>query len=420
MTTLMLALVLPKVLIIGDSISIGYTPLVQSELAARAEVVRIPENGATTRNGVKRLDEWLGAGKWDVVHFNFGLHDLRRMDDGERQVPPEEYERNLRLIVERLKQTGARLIWAATTPVPEGKLSPPRLPADVPLYNEAALRVMREHRIRVNDLYTPALANMAQWQRPVNVHFTAAGSAGLAAKVSSAILEALSPKVLIVADEIPAMKLLAGRWESEASARCTIVRQEELPADLSGFDAVAVYIHGGIAPATEQAALAYAREGGRLILLHHSISSGKRKNAAWLPAFGVTLPAGDFSAGGYAYREDISLDIVNLAPGHPITTDGVAYPAQSSYRGGPAVPSFRLHETEVYLNHVYSGQRTSLLGFIYRDEKSGKTYMQDSAGWFMGLGKGLVFYFMPGHSARDFEDPSYVRILVNALLYAVR
>lgn len=342
------------------------------------------------------------------------------MENGEQQVPLPEYEKNLRFIVERLKQTGAKLIWASTTPVPEGKVSPPREPADVPLYNEAALRIMRENQVSVNDLYSLALENLGQWQRPVNVHFTSTGSAGLGAKVSSAILDALSRKVLIVADEIPAMKVLAARWEAEASARCLIVAQKELPADLSTFDAVAVYIHGGITPATEQAALAYARAGGRLILIHHSISSGKRKNAGWLPALGVTLPLGDLASGGYAYREDIDLDIVNLAPDHPITTHGVAYPAKLEYRDRRTLPSFHLRETEVYLNHVYSGQRTSLLGFVYKDAKSGQTYMQDSAGWFMPLGKGLVFYFMPGHSTHDFENPSYARILINALLYAPR
>src|SRR5205823_12346537 len=77
---------LPCVLLIGDSISIGYTEPVRVELTKKANLHRIPENGAATTVGVKNLDNWLGSSKWDVIHFNFGLHDLR-LDDGKHQVP---------------------------------------------------------------------------------------------------------------------------------------------------------------------------------------------------------------------------------------------------------------------------------------------------------------------------------------------
>ena len=81
---------LPRVLLIGDSISIGYTLPVRELLKGKANVHRIPGNGGPTTNGLKNLDEWL-AGKWDVIHFNFGLHDLKIGDDGSRQVPLEQY-----------------------------------------------------------------------------------------------------------------------------------------------------------------------------------------------------------------------------------------------------------------------------------------------------------------------------------------
>src|SRR3954449_12259411 len=112
---------LPRVLLIGDSISIGYTVPVRKALAGRANVHRIPENGADTVNGLKKIDSWLGDSRWDVIHFNWGLHDLKVTADGGRQVPLETYERNLKALVARLQTTGARLIWATTTPVPEGK-----------------------------------------------------------------------------------------------------------------------------------------------------------------------------------------------------------------------------------------------------------------------------------------------------------
>src|SRR5262249_9056899 len=107
---------LPRVLLIGDSISIGYTPPARKLLAGTANVPRIPTNGGPTINGLKNLDKWLGDGKWDVIHFNWGLHDLRTDEKGKHQVPLDEYEKNLRTLVKRLKATKAKLIWASTTP----------------------------------------------------------------------------------------------------------------------------------------------------------------------------------------------------------------------------------------------------------------------------------------------------------------
>lgn len=182
---------LPRVLLIGDSISMGYTIPVRKLLAGKANVHRIPENAAFTGHGLKQIDVWLGEGKWDVIHFNFGLHDLKRMDDGKPQVSLADYETNLRQLAGRLKRTGAALIFATTTPVPEGKVNPPRIPADVARYNEAAVRVMKENAIPVDDLYAFALPRLKEIQQPVNVHYTDAGYEALAAQVAASIAPAL-------------------------------------------------------------------------------------------------------------------------------------------------------------------------------------------------------------------------------------
>jgi acyl-CoA thioesterase-1 len=183
------------VLLIGDSISIGYTIPVRKLLAGTANVHRIPENAAFTGHGLKQLEGWLGGGKWDVIHFNFGLHDLKRMEDGNTQVSVADYEANLRRIVGRLKQTGAVLVFATTTPVPEGKVSPHRVPGDVAKYNEAALRVMKENGIAIDDLYSFALPRGSELQLPVNVHYTEAGYEALGAEVARSIREALARRV---------------------------------------------------------------------------------------------------------------------------------------------------------------------------------------------------------------------------------
>ena len=117
---------LPRVLIIGDSISMGYTLPTRELLKGKANLHRIPMNGGSTKDGVAKINGWLADGKWDVIHFNWGLHDLKRWKDGKLdpagpQVSTlEEYEKNLRELVKKMKATGAKLIWASTTPVPEG------------------------------------------------------------------------------------------------------------------------------------------------------------------------------------------------------------------------------------------------------------------------------------------------------------
>lgn len=96
---------LPRVLLIGDSISIGYTLPTRRLLHGKANVHRIPMNGGPTTRVLEMLTEWLRYGKWDVIHFNWGLHDLEIMEDGEHQVPIDQYEKNLRDLVEQLKST---------------------------------------------------------------------------------------------------------------------------------------------------------------------------------------------------------------------------------------------------------------------------------------------------------------------------
>jgi GDSL-like lipase/acylhydrolase family protein len=184
---------LPRVLLIGDSISIGYTLPVRELLRGKANVHRIPTNGGPTTRGLSDLDQWLEGGKWDVIHFNWGLHDLKINEDGSRQVPLEAYGQNLRTLVSRLNRTGARLIFATTTPVPEGKVNPPRVNTDVIGYNFVARKIMQESGISIDDLYGFVLPRMKEIQQPANVHFTKEGYEQLAERVADRILSELTP-----------------------------------------------------------------------------------------------------------------------------------------------------------------------------------------------------------------------------------
>lgn len=182
---------LPRVLLIGDSISIGYTLPVRVLLEGKANVHRILTNGGPSLNGLQNLRDWLGTGKWDVIHFNFGLHDLKIMPGGRHQAEIDEYETNLNELVKHLKDTGAKLIWASTTPVPEGKLNPPRNPSDVPVYNAVAKKIMDLNGIAIDDLYAYVLPRETEIQLQENVHYTPAGYEALALQVAGALQSSL-------------------------------------------------------------------------------------------------------------------------------------------------------------------------------------------------------------------------------------
>mgnify|MGYP002621506430 CR=1 FL=1 len=192
---------LPRVLLIGDSISIGYTLPVRAQLKGEANVHRIATNGGPTTNGLANLDQWLGNKKWDVIHFNWGLHDLKYIDDdknlvsvdkGHQQVAIDAYEKNLRELVGRLKRSGATLVWCSTTPVPEGAQG--RVAGDAKKYNAVAAKIMAEEDVAVDDLYSFAEPRLQEIQRPRNVHFTPAGSDALAEEVARNIREALKER----------------------------------------------------------------------------------------------------------------------------------------------------------------------------------------------------------------------------------
>ncbi len=184
---------LPRVLLIGDSISIGYTGPVRELLKDKANVHRIPQNGGPTKVGMEKIDAWLGDGKWDVIHFNWGIHDLKYMPDEKRQVEPGDYEKNLRALVARMKATGAKLIWGTTTPIPSGELVPPRRFGEVAEYNAIAEKVMKENGVAIDDLNAAVTPQITKLQNPKDVHYNAAGYKFLAAEVAKNI-EAALPK----------------------------------------------------------------------------------------------------------------------------------------------------------------------------------------------------------------------------------
>jgi lysophospholipase L1-like esterase len=173
---------LPRVLLIGDSVSRGYTLAARAALTGKANVHRAPENCGPTANGLKKLDLWLGRGKWDVIHFNFGIHD--------RGTPLADYESRLAQIIIRLKATGAKLIWASTTPIPRDDAKK-QTPESIVERNVVAARLAAQHGCAVNDLFGFITPQLAATQNPNDVHFNARGYEVLGQQVARAVAAVL-------------------------------------------------------------------------------------------------------------------------------------------------------------------------------------------------------------------------------------
>jgi lysophospholipase L1-like esterase len=189
---------LPRVVLVGDSIRIGYAPLVARRLEGKAIVISPTPNGEDSGNVLRHLDEWVIKEKPDVVHINAGLHDLKRKD-GSYQVPLVEYATNLRTILARIqKGTKAKVVFATTTPILDNrhaqrKAGFDRFEADVQTYNAAATSVMKEAGVPVNDLHKVVEDRGREALLGGDgTHYTQDGYERLAAAVTNSILRSLA------------------------------------------------------------------------------------------------------------------------------------------------------------------------------------------------------------------------------------
>ncbi len=230
-------------------------------------------------------------------------------------------------------------------------------------------------------------------------------------------------EVLIIQDELPQMKVLAGFLQEKGSLSVTIRDQASLPQDLSAYRAVLVFIHKDLQETTEKAIIDYTQKGGRLICLHHSISRVKAANQFYFDFLGVRLDQGPMAAGGYAYKAS-AWSLVNLNPRHYITNFQVDWGQTIPYTpsDSPSVegthPSIRLaDDSEVFLNHKFTDGREKIVlcGLVYQDKETNRTYVQDRGAWIKEQGKGVIVYFMPGHSASDYQKNGISQMILNAI-----
>ena len=192
----------PTVVLVGDSIRMGYAPLVTETLRGVVDVVAASENGGDSARVLAHLDEWVLAHRPALVHLNCGLHDLKRLKTSEHQVPLEQYVQNLREIVRRIGEAGTTLVFALTTPIHDARHAArgagfDRTDEDVRRYNAAALGVMRELNVPAHDLYSVVSdAGIDDALRADGTHYTPEGNALLAEAVADCVRRHLTIRLL--------------------------------------------------------------------------------------------------------------------------------------------------------------------------------------------------------------------------------
>ena len=182
---------LPRVLLIGDSITRDYYPEVEKHLAGKAFVARL----ATSRFAadpvlLTEIELVLDGTRFDVIHFNNGMHGWQHSE--------AEYGKALPKVLRTIRAHApkAKLIWATTTPLRDGKgvtydthaeYSDERIAAR----NAIAAEIMTARKIPTDDL------NAAVRGHPElhsdNVHFNSQGTQIQAAQVSAEV-EKLLPR----------------------------------------------------------------------------------------------------------------------------------------------------------------------------------------------------------------------------------
>jgi lysophospholipase L1-like esterase len=182
---------LPRVLLIGDSITRAYYPEVEKHLEGKAYVGRLSSSVFISDPALlKQIEMVLGEYKFDVIHFNNGMHGWQHSE--------KEYAQALPKLLKTIQKyaPNAKLIWANTTPL---KVSPALPPGNqtqatderIAARNAIALKLMQAKGIPVDDLNTPMLGHPEYHSD--NVHFNDQGVALQAAQVAAHIEKQLRP-----------------------------------------------------------------------------------------------------------------------------------------------------------------------------------------------------------------------------------
>ncbi len=182
---------LPRVLIVGDSISMNYHNATKKELENIANYHRVEGNAGPSDRGVLCMDLWLGDYKtkglhWDLIQFNHGLHDLKQYYDNDSQsygkyvIDIKSFKANLEKEIKLMQKTGAKLMWCTISPVPAssigvwGGVTMGRKNGADLIFNRAALEVLKNYpEILINDINTGIRKAdfFKEWSKGKDVHY---------------------------------------------------------------------------------------------------------------------------------------------------------------------------------------------------------------------------------------------------------
>lgn len=185
---------LPKVLLLGDSIRMSYQPLVAERLRGKAQVVGPSVNGQFSLFTLSALGSWIDElGKPDIVHWNNGIHDAgHNPDRSPVQIPLDDYVGNLRQIIRRVRgNLTDQLIFATSTTVhpdrPYHNAGWSWKQGDIERYNRAAIAVMNEHDVPINDLHAIVAGDFDAMLDADQLHLSQAGQTACADAVADAV-----------------------------------------------------------------------------------------------------------------------------------------------------------------------------------------------------------------------------------------
>ena len=239
--------------------------------------------------------------------------------------------------------------------------------------------------------------------------------------------------LLLMADTNQDLIPLREKLENEGWKIRLMTQEDYLGAEdyieLSNYGTLIAYIHKPLNQVTEEALISYAESGGKLLVLHHSLASAKTANPEWLKFLGVSIQT---ESDSYPWKvtAETCHTMVNLAPGHYITSHGITYDRKVDFHFSERpdlegeYPAFDLPDTEVFHNQRLSGddEKVVLFGYKVTDELNsaalqlkGLPTMEPTSGWYKPAGKGWVIYLQAGHSADDYRNPNFYQVILNCL-----
>lgn len=187
-----------NLLLIGDSIRMGYDKSVKKTLEGKANVIFPQENCRFAAYVLRYFHEYLGEYKGediDVIHWNAGLWDCLRIFEEDPQTPVEVYAYYIERICVRIKKLcpNARVIFATSTKVLSEKMKVnfKRYNEEIEKYNEVAVNVVKKYGFEVNDLYALSLTLPEDVHSDPVHYYTPVGTEAFTNKVLSVVAPAL-------------------------------------------------------------------------------------------------------------------------------------------------------------------------------------------------------------------------------------